>query len=255
MNYKTVYGGLGGEEMIIEFIGLTGIGKSATMTELQKALVGEVICSQGFKTEQLEGCSWKNIKLKNISPKWIYQTFLLIYYLIYIFLFVSKQEYWRRKRYFGKILRFWVAYRILDSSKENEKILLVDEGLFNGLSSLIHVDKISDRYLEKVCKILSSYFQKGNLLVYFNATENISFTRIRERKGDSRFDTIKDSDKLMEQLQKKRMLFEREIKCLNRNVEMIYLEAETSIEEKRKIIMEELNEQRQRKEKNYDYEK
>lgn len=231
--------------MIIEFMGLTGIGKSITMNDLREALSGEdIICSQGFNTEQLADLSWKKLKLKNLSPKWIGQTLFLMCYLLYIFIFVSKQVHWRRKRYFRKILRFWVAYRIYDSCKEKEKFLLVDEGLFNGLSSLIHTDEISDRCLKKVCNILSSYFKQDNLLVYFVATENVSCSRIQERKGTSRFDAIKDSNILLEQLSKKRILFEREIKCLNGKAEMIYLEAEATIEEKREMILEGLNEQR-----------
>lgn len=231
--------------MIIEFMGLTGIGKSITMNDLREALSGKnIVCSQGFNTEQLGDLSWKNLKFNDISLKWIGQTLSLMCYLIYISVFVSKQVYWRRKFYFKTIMRFWVAYRIFESHNEKGKFLLVDEGLFNGLSSLIHVDAISDRCLKKVCNILSSYFKKDNLLVYFVATENVSCARIQGRKETSRFDAIKDSNLLLEQLSKKRILFEREIKCLNGKVEMIYLEAEAAIEEKREMIMEGLNEQR-----------
>lgn len=172
--------------MIIEFNGLPGTGKTTIAHELENILV-----KQGFE------CCYKydtgKSKIKRYFS-YVSDGSLYLYYLGICFAKSLKGSFRKENLQVATVLVYF--YQLYKAFNKNcrDKILIIDQGIIQGLISLAHTQAFSSP--EVLDKILRFFKKKGITFMQVNCLcdSELSLARIRERNTTAgRLDTYNDA--------------------------------------------------------------
>lgn len=171
--------------MIIEFNGLSGIGKTTIAHEL-----GALYISKGFEVHYY-------FRMKESRAK-RYLEYLLdgsFYLWVLGCIFATRSIRPRdrkRKKYVMNIVAFYRMYRVFQKERP-EAILIIDQGILQAISSIAHMDEIHDSAMLR--QLFAFLNRRGIHFVSVNCQNDpmLSFERIRVRNSVGRWESYSDT--------------------------------------------------------------
>ena len=172
--------------MIIEFNGPPGTGKTTVAKELEKIFKEQNICCNMYG--KIPSVTKKELIICFIKGGW------KIYFSSLLFL---KKEVSTQDKMRKKIALLILAYYLLFckyAKEEYEKVLICDQGIFQALISMAHIDKISNvKYAKKVIENIKDF---NIFFVNCEVNAQLSKERIQLRQnGGSRFDKMSEKER------------------------------------------------------------
>lgn len=170
--------------MIIEFNGLSGIGKTTIAHEL-----GALYISKGYDVHY-----YYNIKESRIKRYLEYILDGSLWLWIIGCFFASKSIHpkdRRRKKYVMNIVAFYRMYRVFQKVCP-EAILIIDQGILQAISSIVHMDEIHNSAMLR--KLFAFLKRRGIHFVSVNCQNDptLSFERLRVRNSVGRWESYSD---------------------------------------------------------------
>ena len=162
---------------IIEFYGKPGVGKSTVCDELEKKLSinYKVVNLQKFKSPQ------KFLK-KLFFYFRVYSNYRIIILLSYLLKYSQMYTnsfnniYWINRI---MVLNFLIKQEV---SKQNNEIILLDEGIIQFLTSLAHGIKISEKkIITKICNYFNDTYPKKTILIKCEIKLEDNILRLKKR--------------------------------------------------------------------------
>lgn len=205
--------------MIIEFNGLPATGKTTVAGEMKNILE-----KQGFR------CVNKYQKKESRIARYISYVFdgsLILHFLAQKYArSIYGNDIGKNRKITSIMVYYYRMYREFDRECRGQ-ILLVDQGLLQGLISIAHIKPVTDnKAIDRVMKFLS----KKNIRFFIVNCKNdpqLSFERIRNRNTDfGRLDSFEDAS-LKEALKTQAANFDIVRASAERNSDNAQLEIDT----------------------------
>ena len=164
-----------GWKMIIEFNGLAGTGKTTIAR-----LLGSRLSEQGYKVCYTYPIRESRIKryCAYIADGSLCLWFLGIQFVVWGIRPICVERY----RYISNLISYFRMYRSFNQKRPDE-VLIIDQGIIQGLASIVHMDRIVD---EKALDGIFSYLKKKGVEIYSIECKNdpvLSHKRIRARNS------------------------------------------------------------------------
>lgn len=156
----------------IEFYGLPGSGKTTLLKQL---------CSELEKNGIIPCSQWK-LEKKQLYREWL--SWRGLCYSIGCFILClhkdlkEKEDYIFWKGMCGK----FSTLRALYYTAENNEVILIDHGMIQGLSSLLHRSYCKEKYLKWYLKEIDKSFKSDVLYIYLCIDEESSYDRMKKRE-------------------------------------------------------------------------
>jgi len=173
--------------MIIEFNGLPGCGKTTIKTTLMNK-INQKIKSIGVSDYSAENSG----KLKRLFVKLgrilsIICPFNLNFSLKCLKLYFkssSVTEFLSKSFYEDLIAVSYIVYLYREYKKNKNRVLVVDEGIIQVISSAITVKNVKEKYIDDIINDFLA-LKKRYMFINYDCDVNLSFERIKKRNRNS----------------------------------------------------------------------
>jgi hypothetical protein len=174
-------------EMIIEFIGLPGTGKTTYSNELANRLKKRGIDVKCYKDVVMIDKSSNIWFLKYIYKYLIFMVLNFQMFIPIIYLCIKKPKFLTKYR--RLIFLFKLIYFVKYSENKQRNLILMDQGLVQYLWSLFwYENNIDEKFVEKFIK----RFRYNYKIILIGTNKNLLFQRIKSRNDPN--DLLKSFD-------------------------------------------------------------
>lgn len=227
--------------MIIELNGLAGCGKTTIENKIKNNYEGKVKVAgvSRYRAENKNKLTRIFIMITRILIL-VYPSHISFSYRCFKLYFKSYSDnrFFRKSFYDDLIAVSYMVYLYKQYKSKSKKILLIDEGIIQTLSSLITVRKVKDRYIDDIIKKFLS-LEKTIIFVNCNCNKKVSYNRILQRNRKvSAMDSLK-GNLLLEYLKEYSLSLDiiRSKVISNKNIQ-VNISTELPLNEQIKIIAE-----------------